>query len=160
MKRTGCELEESVLTALASDGISGRVREHLRECTSCRDVVVADGWMKSYAARDIDQAALPDPALIWVTHDVMRTTSRFSAFTRTAGRFESLGVSMLALGWALLFAWKWDAFAMLLQVQPASEMLFSILNAQLLTLPFIATLTALVCGSLVMSFRGVLIDGY
>lgn len=160
MTRTGCELGESILGALDSKGISGGAREHLRDCASCRDVVATDGWMKSYAAEPLEDRPLPGAALIWVTHDVMRSTSRFASFSRTAGRLETAGVALLALGWSLLFAWKWDALALLLQARPSTDVVQSLMNMQLFTVPFLTTVTALVCGSIVMTFRDVLIDDH
>ena len=159
MRHPECEVESSILEALNSEGIKEPAREHLRDCASCRDMVQSHEWMHAYARVPVAQTPLPDPGLIWITHEMMRTTQRLTGFSLNVGRLETFGISLLAAAWALLFAWKWDAVSALLQSQAASDAMMTLVNAQVLSLPFILAVLTLVCASVLMSVRGVLIDG-
>lgn len=158
MKDKACELESTILQALTSGGISGAAREHLTGCESCSELVLSEGWIKRYSSRQLETRPLPDPRLIWITHDVMRSAGRLTQFARMRGGLETAGIALLALAWAVVVAWKWDAVIAVSSGRRAGEIVQALLNAQLLSLQFLTTVVLLVCASLLMALRGVLID--
>lgn len=158
MRSSECDFEKTIVHALQTDGVSASARAHLTECDSCRALVMSDVWMKDYARRPVPQVSLPDPSLIWITHQVLVTNGKLGEIGRALGRLETVAVSLIAVAWAALLTWKWEALSAFAE-SPASTLFSSALRSQLVSLPFLTSLVALVCASLLLAFRGALVDG-
>jgi len=64
MNDAQCSRESGVRRAIAGEGLTEELRQHVSQCTSCREVVEVTQFMKG-AARVMEREVLPDAGAMW-----------------------------------------------------------------------------------------------
>ena len=155
MKTTGCELQDRIVAALSSAGISDNVRQHLTQCESCRDAVTADQFMKALAAEKIAEPVLPDPALIWLTTQLFQQSRTLYGIAQSTTLWHTAGFGVVALAWTLALTWKWEALEAIFSKGQPGSILLSLMNSSALSMPFVLTLVVLTCATIALAFHSV-----
>jgi hypothetical protein len=153
-----CELEEKIVAALASAGISDSVRQHIAECETCREVVSVDAFMKEFARTPIEEPALPDGSVIWLKAQLMQQDRTLVSIVQSSSLWQTVGFIVVALAWAITITWKWSAVELLFKTFEGSVSFASVANSPLLSLPFITTIAVLACATVGMAVQSVLME--
>jgi hypothetical protein len=158
MKRNRCELEDEILRALNSAGISESVRQHLVECELCRHTVAADVWMKEMARQKLEEAPLPDPTLIWLKSQLLQNEGTLFHLGQSTSFLHTVGFGLVAFAWAILLSWKWTAIDSFVRHFDSAGTLLAAMNAQLFSLPFVFTLVVLSCATVGLAFHSAMAE--
>lgn len=106
---TACRYESHVLTAVADDRWTDALREHLAVCDECTATTAAAPWMLEMAGDDAREHALPDPSIIWLKAQLLRTTTTVERVSRPITSMQIASYLIVAACWAALLTWKWNA---------------------------------------------------
>lgn len=66
-----------------------------------------DGWMKQFAAIDDRERRLPDPSVIWLKAQVLRSRQAAERAARPFTTMQIAAYASVAACWAALLTWKW-----------------------------------------------------
>jgi hypothetical protein len=106
---TACRFEPHVLTAVAEERWTDALREHVAVCDECTATAAAAPWMLEMAGDDAREHALPDPSIIWLKAQLLRTTTTVERVARPITSMQIASYLIVAACWAALLTWKWNA---------------------------------------------------
>lgn len=106
MRLVRCSRELEIEQAARAGELDQPMREHLRTCASCADLVRVSAWMRDFAALPLHRA-LPDPSQVWWKAQLVR---RWEAERRAAAPIDAMqhvetGAGLVAL--VVLFYLFW-----------------------------------------------------
>lgn len=105
-----CLQETHVLHAAESNEWTASLREHVAECEPCAAAANVAPWMDRFAKIDARSHALPDPTVVWLKAQLLRTATVVDRVARPMNMFQIVCYVAVAAGWAALLTWKWSAF--------------------------------------------------
>jgi hypothetical protein len=153
----GCDLEPRIILALETNGISDNVRQHISDCETCRDTVIAGDWMKKFAATPLEEGVLPKPAIIWLQSQLMQQRSALGTLAQAMSWGQTIAFGALAFAWAVLLSWKWSALETLAGAVRSGEVVWSVLQGAVHT-PVVLTVVMLTCATIALAFQSVLLE--
>ncbi|HUP50790.1 MAG TPA: hypothetical protein VNA04_18605 [Thermoanaerobaculia bacterium] len=119
--RASCVSEPLVRRAAAEDRWTEALRQHVRECQECAAAAAASPFMARFSRIDARQRALPDPAVLWLKAQLLRSGAAADRAARPLNVAQIVSYAAIAAGWAALLTWKWDELQRwLLSFTPAS----------------------------------------
>ncbi len=104
-----CLQETHVLHAAESNEWTDALREHVAACADCAAAANVAPWMERFAKIDARSHALPDPAVVWLKAQLLRTVTVVDRVSRPMNVFQIVCYIAVAAGWATLLTWKWAA---------------------------------------------------
>jgi len=104
-----CRHEPQVLRAAADDRWTETLRQHLRECEDCSAAAAVEQWMREMARVEPRQHPLPDPSVVWLKAQLLRQMAAADRAARPITIFQMVAYAVVAIGWAAILNWKWDA---------------------------------------------------
>jgi hypothetical protein len=113
MKNRPCTLEDRVLEATRSEGLTEELNRHLSTCRSCSDAVAIDNLLQIEARAVPSLPRLPDPGRIWLRarqQRLLQTAERVTGPIRAVERIAlvagSVGLAVgTALAWPMVRSW-------------------------------------------------------
>ena len=66
-------------------------------------------WMERFAKIDARSHVLPDPAVVWLKAQLLRTVTVVDRVSRPMNVFQIVCYIAVGAGWATLLTWKWAA---------------------------------------------------
>ncbi len=119
----GCPMERDVIRAAANDAWPEALRAHVATCEDCTAAAEVAPWMQSFAEDDVRERPLPDPSVLWLKAQLLRSTATVDRASRPITNLQIGAYVALAAGWALLLTFKWGAIHAWLKVfTPAALM--------------------------------------
>lgn len=158
MKSNRCALEDEILRAVASSGISETARQHMEECELCRYTVQAESWMHALSDSELLPTSLPDPTMIWLRSQLVEQDGALFHLRQSLTLLHTAGFGLVALAWTMLISWKWEALRLFINELHTAGAVVAALNAQLLSLPLIVTLTLLTCATVAVTLHPALAE--
>jgi len=104
-----CRFEPHVLAAIAGDRWTESLREHVAVCDECAACVAAAPWMSELAGTNEREHVLPDPSIIWLKAQILRSTATVDRVSRPITSMQIASYLIVAACWAALLTWKWSA---------------------------------------------------
>jgi len=104
-----CRFEPQVTEAASSDRWTDQLRQHVISCSDCRAVAAVAPWMSRFANVRDREHLLPDPTVLWLKAQLLRSSAAAERIARPMNQVQLLAYVIVAAGWAALFTWKWDA---------------------------------------------------
>ena len=108
MSAEGCRFEEQVLEAIRRGEWTPALRTHARECDDCAAAIAIAPWMERFAAADVRERPLPDPAIVWMKAQLLRGTATVDRAARPLQVTQLSAYLIVAAGWAAVLTWKWN----------------------------------------------------
>ena len=96
MRDRPCVLEDQILEATRSDGLTAELSRHLATCRSCSEAVSIDNLLQSEARRAPELSRLPDPGRIWIQARQQRLLQAADRATRPIRAAEKIALAVLA----------------------------------------------------------------
>ena len=106
---TGCRFEPHVLAAVADDRWTESLREHVASCDECAACAAAAPWMRELDGVDEREHRLPDPSMIWLKAQILRSSVTADRVSRPITSMQIAAYLIVAACWAALLTWKWNA---------------------------------------------------
>lgn len=138
----GCPMERDVIRAAANDAWPEALRAHLATCEECSAAAEVAPWMQGFAADDVRERPLPDPSVLWLKAQLLRSSSTVDRAGRPITNVQIGAYIALAAGWALLLRFKWSAI---------QAWLHSFTPAALVTKAAGATATASISATMILA---------
>lgn len=107
MRDRPCVLEDQILEATRSDGLTAELSRHLATCRSCSEAVSIDNLLQSEARRAPEPSRLPDPGRIWIQARQQRLLQAADRATRPIRAAEKIALATGAVGLAIGTAMSW-----------------------------------------------------
>lgn len=104
-----CAYESNVLDAAESGTWTESLRAHVSSCETCEAAVAVAKWMDDLARKDDREHILPDPAVVWLKAQLLRTQAAVEMASRPMHVLQVAAYVVVAAGWAALLTWKWNA---------------------------------------------------
>ena len=104
-----CLQETHVLHAAESNEWTDALREHVAACADCAAAATVAPWMERFSKIDARSHVLPDPAVVWLKAQLLRTVTVVDRVSRPMNVFQVVCYIAVAAGWATLLTWKWVA---------------------------------------------------
>jgi hypothetical protein len=104
-----CRFEPQVTEAAASDRWTNPLREHVASCSDCTAAAAVAPWMSRFAKVRDREHMLPDPAVLWLKAQLLRSSAAAERIARPMNQVQWVAYITVAAGWAALLTWKWDA---------------------------------------------------
>ena len=134
-----CRYERDVLRAIEENRWTDSLRAHVADCEDCAAAMSVAPWLDRFAKLETRDRALPDPAVVWLKANVMRSTVAVDRVARPMRAFHFVAYFLVASGWAGLLTWKWDALQQwLLGFSPTQALTNMATGAQLSVTFFLA----------------------
>lgn len=152
IRSNSCELEAQILALLAGAGLSDVARQHLASCETCTSLVLSDEYMKTLSAQPLEQTSLPDASMLWLKSQLLAQDGGLAQLAGSAAALHSIGFALVAMAWAALLSWKWEALGAFLATMRGSGALQAAMGAQL-SIPLIMTLVLLGCATVAIAFH-------
>ncbi len=106
MKAFVCPHESAVWRAARAARWDESLTAHLRECSVCREIVQATGWMQTLAQPDGNTLALPDASLLWRQGRLSQKQAEMERALRPLDAIEILPAATAALVFVSWFLWN------------------------------------------------------
>jgi hypothetical protein len=149
----GCPMERDVIRAAANDAWPEALRAHVSTCEDCTAAAEVATWMQGFAADDVREHPLPDPSVLWLKAQLLRSSATVERASRPITNLQVGAYVVLAAGWALLLRFKWSALqawlhgftpAALVTKAAGATATASISTTMILTLIVLASLSVMV----------------
>jgi hypothetical protein len=118
-----CPMESDVVRAAAINAWPHALRNHVASCEFCGAAAAVAPWMQNFADVDDRQHPLPDPAVLFLKAQLLKSSATVDRASRPIARFQVAAYLIVAGGWAALLMAKWDAIASWLHTMTPSGML-------------------------------------
>jgi hypothetical protein len=105
----GCPMERDVVRAAAHDAWPEALRMHVETCEDCAVAAAVAPWMESFAADDVRESPLPDPSVLWLKAQLLRSSAAVERASRPITNLQIGAYLLVAAGWAALMTWKWSS---------------------------------------------------
>jgi hypothetical protein len=105
----GCPMERDVIRAAANDAWPEALRGHVATCEDCAAAAEVATWMQGFADDDVREHSLPDPSVLWLKAQLLRSSAIVDRAARPITNLQIGAYVALAAGWALLLRFKWNA---------------------------------------------------
>jgi hypothetical protein len=105
-----CRFERDVLAGRWTDSL----RAHVAQCADCSAAASVAPFIGELAAVDMREHPLPDPQVVWLKAQLLRSSIGVERATRPLKVFQIFSYVVVAAGWTALLAWKWPALQALL----------------------------------------------
>jgi hypothetical protein len=106
-----CPSDAEIAAGIASRDES--ILEHLESCEACRDASIAAEFMEQLSGTPLVEHPVPDPALIWLKAQLLRTQAAEQRASERIIWTQSLTYGFVAISWATLLSLKWKAILLL-----------------------------------------------
>ena len=106
-----CRFEQQVMVAAADDRWTDALREHAASCSDCSAAASISPWMLRFARMRDREHMLPDPTVLWLKAQLLRSTAAAERIARPMNQMQFVAYILVAAGWAGLLTWKWDAMS-------------------------------------------------
>ena len=117
---SACNQEQFVRRAAVENRWSDALRQHVTECADCGAAAGAARFMSRVGKIDERQHVLPDPGVIWLKAQLLRTSVAADRAARPLNIAQIVSYVVVAAGWAAVLTWKWsDLRTWLLGFTPA-----------------------------------------
>jgi hypothetical protein len=103
-----CPMEAGVVRAAATNAWPHALRDHVQTCEECAAAAAVAPWMHSFAERDDRQHPLPDPMVLFLKAQLLKSTTTVDRAVRPIARFQMAAYFIVAAGWAALMMTKWN----------------------------------------------------
>lgn len=120
-----CLQETHVLHAAETNEWTDALREHVAACADCAAAANVAPWMEQFAKIDARSHALPDPAVVWLKAQLLRTVTVVDRVSRPMNVFQIVCYIAVAAGWATLLTWKWSALEAWISTVTSAQILIS-----------------------------------
>ena len=105
-----CRFERDVIAGRWTDSL----RAHVAQCADCEAAMLVSPHMKELASVDMREHRLPDPQVVWLKAQLLRTTFAMERASRPLKVFQAISYAVVAAAWTTVLAWKWAAIQALL----------------------------------------------
>ncbi len=140
-----CRFEPRVMEAASNDHWTDPLREHVAACKECAAVAEVAPWISRFAKIRDREHMLPDPAVLWLKAQLLRSSAAAERVARPMNQVQLLAYVLVAAGWAALLTWKWDAMLRWLESMTPGGM-FAAAGGNVISVSFL--LTVLILGSM------------
>ena len=106
-----CRFEQQVTTAAAEGRWTDTLRAHAATCADCSAAASVAPWMSGFARLRDREHMLPDPAVLWLKAQLLRSSAAAERIARPMNQMQFVAYVLVAAGWAGLLTWKWDAMS-------------------------------------------------
>jgi hypothetical protein len=134
-----CRYEPDVLAGRWNDSL----RAHVAQCADCEAAMAVSPYMSELAAVDMREHPLPDPQVVWLKAQLLRSSIAVERAGRPLKFFQIFSYGVVAAGWAAVLAWKWTAIQALLHSFTPATFVHNADAAGSLTLTFFMTVLVL-----------------
>lgn len=138
-----CLQETHVLHAAESNEWTNALREHVASCADCAAAANIAPWMERFAQIDARKHVLPDPAVVWLKAQLLRTVTVVERVSRPMNAFQILCYVVVGGGWATLLTWKWAALQAWLSTITSAQILVDGAGLSLRSFVIVFVLTSL-----------------
>ncbi|MBV8516677.1 MAG: hypothetical protein JO197_04665 [Acidobacteria bacterium] len=153
-----CRYEREVLRAAAADRWTDALREHLSGCDDCVAAMSVAPWMERFARISDREHILPDPQLVWLKAQLIRTPADVARVSRPLNAVQMLAYLLVAAGWAGLLMAKWEAVERWIRGFTPAGMLETAARAQTLSLSVLALVFVLASATLMLGVHAILAE--
>lgn len=102
-----CELTDALQHSRAKGLHRSDLEAHALVCQSCSAVLELSPFFEKLAAAP-RTASIPDPRLLWLKAQIIRSRERVEHVQTTFDILQLLPWAGVTLAWAVLIAWKWN----------------------------------------------------
>ena len=141
-----CRHEPQVRRAAAENQWTDMLRQHIATCAECAAAAAAAPFMTRLSRLDERQRKLPDPGVVWLKAQLLRSSAVADRAARPLNIVQMLAYGIVAAGWAAVLTWKWsDLQRWLLGFTPTHMVqgMSSLSVTFLLTVVVLATMTVM-----------------
>ncbi|HWW62657.1 MAG TPA: hypothetical protein VN181_14885 [Thermoanaerobaculia bacterium] len=138
-----CLQETHVLHAAESNEWTDALREHVAQCADCAAAANVAPWMERFSKIDARSHALPDPAVVWLKAQLLRTTAVVDRVSRPMNVFQIVCYIAVGAGWAALLTWKWEALQVWLSTLTSARILIGGAGLSVASFVLVFVLTSL-----------------
>jgi hypothetical protein len=153
---TSCEYEREIVRAAGRNVLTDEQRAHAASCEDCREAVAAAAWMGGFARISDREHILPDPAVVYLKAQLLRSVTDASRIAQPLNTVQMLAYLVVAAGWAAVLTWKWAAIEVLVHRLTPAGMVQSAANAEQLSMSFFAIVLMLATGTLMLAVHTIL----
>ena len=160
---TACRFEPHVLAAIADDRWTESLRDHVAACDECAACVAAAPWMSELAGTTEREHVLPDPSMIWLKAQLLRSTTTVERVSRPITTIQMASYLIVAACWAALLTWKWSALQAWMESLTPHHVLFGTVAAPAagngpLTVTFFVTIILLASATVMVALQTILAE--
>jgi hypothetical protein len=153
-----CRYERDVLRAAADDRWTDTLRAHLAECDDCVAVMTVAPWMGRFARISDREHILPDPQVVWLKAQLIRSTADVARVSRPINAAQMLAYLLVAGGWSALLMWKWAAVQHWLRGLTPTGMLETAARAETLSMSVMAFVFVLASVTVMLGLHTILAE--
>ena len=102
-----CPMEREVLRAATIGAWPAAVRAHVVACEECAAAAEVAGWMQDLASQDLRDHPLPDPSVLWLKANVLKSSTVLDRASRPILNLQIAAYLLLGAAWAVLVTTKW-----------------------------------------------------
>lgn len=153
-----CRHEPHVIRAASENSWTEALREHVPTCADCTAAAGAAPFMRRIARIDARERRLPDPAVLWLKAQLLRSTAIVDRVTRPLNIVQMFAYATVAAGWAALLTWKWtDIQRWLLTLSPA-HIAGGVAYSSPLSITFLLTIVVLASLTVMLGLHTILAE--
>lgn len=151
MNENGCEREIELAAALRAGDVSEELRDHARSCPDCAAAARLAVWMNRLAASG-DAPVVPDPMIVRLKAQLLGQTPADQKILQPIHLLQRAAFALIALGWAGLLTWKWDAITGF----SLDRMFIGAISGAALSPAVLASVAALGCATVIVTVHAAL----
>lgn len=153
-----CRHEPHVIRAASEDRWTEALREHVPDCAGCKGAVAAAPFMRRISRIDSRQRKLPDPAVLWLKAQLLRSSAIADRAMRPLNVAQMIAYAAVAAGWAALLTWRWpDLQRWVLAFTPA-HMAQGVAHSSPLSVTFLLTIVILASMTVMLALHTILAE--
>lgn len=151
-----CRFEREVVAGRMTDAL----RAHLADCLDCAAAASVAPWMQRFAGFSDREHILPNPAVLWLKAQLLRSSADAARISRPITIVQLLSYAVIAAGWAALLTWKWDVIEVWLRGMTPSGIVANASSASSasLSFPFMAMIFMLGSATAMLALHTIVAD--
>jgi hypothetical protein len=127
-----CRFERDVIADRWTDSL----RAHVAQCSDCTAAMSVAPYMTDLAAVDMREHPLPDPQVVWLKAQLLRSSIAVERAARPLRIFQVVSYVIVAALWTGVLAWKWIAIEAMLHSFTPSRLFDNAADASSLSVTF------------------------
>lgn len=153
-----CRHEQHVVRAVTEDRWNDALRAHVPTCADCTAAASAAPFMRKLSRIDERQRKLPDPAVLWLKAQLLRSTVLADRAMRPLNFVQIAAYVAVAAGWAAVVTWRWaDLQRWIFTFTPAT-MVQDMTSRSQLSITFVLAVVVLASLTLMLGLHTILAE--
>ena len=153
-----CRHETHVIRAASEDRWTEALREHVPTCAGCTAAVAAAPFMRRISRIDARQRKLPDPAVLWLKAQLLRSSAIADRAMRPLNIAQMTAYAAVAAGWAALLTWRWPDLQRWLLTLTPTQMAQGVAHSSSLSITFLLTIVILASTTVMLALHTILAE--